>query len=249
MKSKILLIGAALVSLMACGSDDGTETPNTTNETAELPAVFDKFTDNVNAYVEGDFIVIETDDLPNHPSPYYATTNSLYEAYSGSNTSFMLNPNRISEQSITFRIPLNPVEATTKEATPLGAMGVSINGVVFFNQYAGPNNQPLTNEIDSFDQYLGHPQQQGTYHYHQEPTFLTASNGSDSLLGWLLDGFPVYGPMEDGARVSNTNLDDYHGHTHVTTDYPDGIYHYHITDADPYINGSGFYGVAGTVSN
>jgi len=43
-------------------------------------------------------------------------------------------------------------------------------------------------------------------------------------------------------------LDAYHGHTSVTADYPNGIYHYHITSTDPYINGSGFYGTAGTVS-
>jgi hypothetical protein len=34
----------------------------------------------------------------------------------------------------------------------------------------------------------------------------------------------------------------------VTADYPGGIYHYHITLEDPYINGNGFYGNAGTVS-
>jgi hypothetical protein len=33
----------------------------------------------------------------------------------------------------------------------------------------------------------------------------------------------------------------------VTADYPAGTYHYHITDADPYINGAGFYGTAGTI--
>lgn len=43
-------------------------------------------------------------------------------------------------------------------------------------------------------------------------------------------------------------LDAYHGHTHATADYPNGIYHYHINATDPYINGSGFYGTAGTVT-
>ena len=31
-------------------------------------------------------------------------------------------------------------------------------------------------------------------------------------------------------------------------EYPDGIYHYHVTDADPYINGAGFYGTPGTLN-
>ena len=69
-----------------------------------------------------------------------------------------------------------------------------------------------------------------------------------ALLGFLLDGFPVYGPEENGATVTNALLDAYHGHTSVTADYTNGIYHYHITITDPYLNGTGFYGTAGTVS-
>jgi hypothetical protein len=34
---------------------------------------------------------------------------------------------------------------------------MAIDGVPFFNQYAGPN-QPLTNEMQSFDQGWGHPE-------------------------------------------------------------------------------------------
>jgi hypothetical protein len=34
--------------------------------------------------------------------------------------------------------------------------------------------------------------------------------------------------------VAVTNLDVYHGHTGVTADYPNCIYHYHITNSDPY---------------
>ena len=244
-KNLILTI-CALFMLFACGSDDA-DTGGTDPET-ELPALFTNFTSNVNAYVDGDFIVIETDDIPNHSSPYFATTDSRYEAYNGNNANFNLNPNRISSQNIVFRIPINPTEATNKSATSLGPIGISLNGVVFYNQYAGPNNQPLTNEINSFDQYLGHPQNSGQYHYHQEPTYLTSTLGTDALLGWLLDGFPVYGPVENGTRVLNADLDDYHGHSHVTDEYPNGIYHYHITDADPYLNGNGFWGTPGTVS-
>jgi hypothetical protein len=44
------------------------------------------------------------------------------------------------------------------------------------------------------------------------------------------------------------DLDAYHGHTSVTADYPNGIYHYHITADAPYINGAGFYGAKGMVT-
>jgi hypothetical protein len=82
-----------------------------------------------------------------------------------------------------------------------------------------------------------------------EPTYLTRIKLSkSSLIGFLLDGFPVYGPEENGQVVTNASLDAYHGHKTATSDYPNGMYHYHITDADPYINGSGFFGTPGTVS-
>lgn len=213
----------------------------------ELPPGYEKFVENVEVYVDGDYIVVKSNGLPNHGSPYYDVSHELYEEYRGTNPQFRLNPNRIREQNLTFRIPKNPTEDPGHQSTPLGPIGVSLNGVPFYNQYAA-GNSPLANEINSFDHYNGHPQNAGQYHYHVEPLYLTEVYGSDALLGFLTDGFPVYGPEENGAVITNDDLDDYHGHFGPTADYPDGIYHYHITGEDPYLNGSGFYGVPGTVS-
>ena len=235
---------AALVAFTACKKDSAT-TATITNAT--LPDVFKKFNTSVQVYVEGNTVVIKTNGLPDHKSPYFATSDSRYEAYNGANANFQLNPNRIVEQSLTFKIPVSPAEAGTKAATPLGPIGVSLNGVPLFNQYAGPS-QPLTNEINSFDQYNGHPQQSGQYHYHVEPLSITVQKGKSSLIGFLLDGFPVYGPIENGTTIASASLDVYHGHTGVTADYPAGIYHYHITADAPYINGSGFWGTGGKVT-
>jgi hypothetical protein len=216
----------------------------------EIPAVYKKIYGATDLYIDGDYVVIKVTGRPDHKSPYYKDTKweeSLYERYTGSNPEFHLNPNRIVDHDVTFRIPVNPKMSEKHRPTPLGPIGVSLNGVPFYNQYSG-QGQPLTREINSFDQYFGHPQQFGQYHYHAEPTYLTAKKGKEALLGFLLDGFPVYGPMESGKTVQNSELDAYHGHSHKTVDFPDGIYHYHITSDDPYINGSGFYGNAGTVS-
>ena len=249
MRNLVILLGSfGLLAISACSKDDDNSNENTG---VAAPAVYDKIYGASDIYVDGDYVVIKTNGLPDHKSPYYIDTSwesTKYEAYNGNNTQFNLNPNRIASFSYTFKIPLNPSEASNHAATSLGAMGVSLNGVPFFNQYAGPNNQALTDEINSFDQYEGHPQQQGAYHYHLEPVYLTEQQGADVLLGFLLDGFPVYGPMESGETVTNNDLDAYHGHTHSTSDFPDGIYHYHITAEDPYINGSGYYGTAGTVT-
>ncbi|CAM3344007.1 YHYH protein [Aquirufa ecclesiirivi] len=223
----------------------------TPTSSAVVPEVYSKIYGATSITNDGTYITIKTTGVPDHKSAYFASTSAQYEAFTGKTfggNNFAKNPNAISAQSFTFKIPVNPKVDAAHKATPLGPIGVALNGVPLFNQYAGPS-QPLTNEVNGFDQYWGHPQQTGSYHYHVEPLYLTQVKLSkSSLLGFLLDGFPVYGPEEGGQIVQNASLDTYHGHSHSTTEYPNGIYHYHITNSDPYINGSGFYGSAGTVS-
>jgi hypothetical protein len=252
MKNQRIIAGAALAlfaAVTACTKDSTTKQGNgSTIDT--IPAVYKKIYGATSMYIDGSYLVIKATSLPDHKSPYYENTqwaSTLYQAYNGSNPNWSQNPNSISEVDVTYKIPLNPAEATDHQETPLGPMGVAINGVPFFDQYAAMRTA-LTSEANSFDQYGGHPQQQNQYHYHVEPTYLTANKGEDALLGFLLDGFPVYGPEENGKTITNADLDQYHGHFAVTADYPKGIYHYHITSTDPYINGNGFYGTPGTVS-
>ena len=226
-----------------------TEPENTDYDITNVLSFFDDV-EAVNYSVSNGKVTIATTNLPNHSSPYYIDTqweSEKYAAYSGTNSSFRLNPNRIDQQSITFSITLNPESATNKEATPMGPIGISRNGVVFFNQYAA-GFSTLDNEINSFDQYFGHPAGTGMYHYHIEPVYLTEVYGNDAFLGLLADGFPVYGPEEDGVTLSSSDLDDYHGHFSKTKEFPNGIYHYHISADAPYLNGDGFYGTAGTIS-
>ena len=247
----IYFLGFLMVAFVSCQKNDTTTNTisNNTENSDDVPSVFDNFSPDVNIYVEGDYVILESQNLPDHKSPYYGTGHTNYEAYNGTNPDWHQNPNFIQEQSMVYRIPLNPTEASNKQNTNLGAIGISVNGVAIFNQYAGPNNQPLTNEINSFDQYNGHPQNTGVYHYHIEPLHLSNTKGRDALVGFLLDGFPVYGPVENGQEISNSDLDEYHGHFGPTPDYPEGIYHYHITSEDPYINGGQFFGTPGAVTN
>jgi hypothetical protein len=220
--------------------------------TSSVPDVYKKIYGATDMYVQGDYVIFKTDDLPDHKSPYYngSQWQSRYEAYSGSNSSYFSNNVVIQKQTMTFKIPLHPAMNSNHPATPLGPIGISLNGVAFFNQYAGNGASLGPQELNTFDQYNGHATPMGgTYHYHAEPFWLTATKGSSSLMGFLLDGFPVYGSVENGAVITNASLDAYHGHTGATADYPSGIYHYHITSNDPYINGNGFYGTPGTVSN
>jgi hypothetical protein len=215
-----------------------------------LPSVYTKIYGATSITFDGTFVTIKCTGLPDHKSAYYPVGNPLREAFSGATFgggTFAQNPNSIAAQSYTFKIPVNPTVNAAHPATPLGAIGVSINGIPFFNQYAA-GNSPLTNEINGFDQWWGHPQMTGAYHYHVEPKYLTEVKASKfALMGFLLDGFPVYGPNEENNTVA-TGLDVYHGHTHATVDYPAGIYHYHFSTAAPYLNGNGFYGFPGTVT-
>lgn len=223
------------------------------NNESGLPPGFDKFTDGVDVSVEGDYIVIRTNGVPNHPSPYFQSNHDLYESPT---QGMVVNPNRIGEQNLVFRIPLNPEKAASTTDTPLGPIGVATNGVAFFNQYAGRGRDgswlPLDNEIATFDKYNGHPapgagfdQTNGIYHYHLEPLYLTKDDRS-VLIGWSLDGYPICGPIDsDGSTPAD--LDANNGHYGPTREYPDGIYHYHTTSEPPYIIG-GYTGIPGTVS-
>jgi hypothetical protein len=188
---------------------------------------------------DGATAVVSTSDLPDHKSPYWGTGHANYEA---PHAGMQLTRDLIARQNVTFRIPTTPV-STTASDTPLGPIGVAVNGVVFFNQYNGMR-QPLTAELLTFDRYNGHPSPSNQYHYHVEPVWLTASSRS-RLLGVLLDGFPVYGPVEADGR-SPSGLDSCNGHVGATAEFAAGIYHYHATAAAPYISGC-FRGAPGTV--
>ncbi|CAM2006442.1 YHYH protein [Acanthopleuribacter pedis] len=222
------------------GNDDGDN-----NGLTGWDAILAKFTDNVQAFVDGNTVVIRTDGVPNHGSPYFGAGDSRYlQPHSGMH----VNPNRIGEQNLEFEVPTNPAVAATGSETRLGPIGVALNGVPFFNQYAGRTAagwEALDNEILSFDIYNGHPAGNDMYHYHFEPVFLTEGDKA-ALIGVMMDGFPVYGPQDPDGSLPN-NLDECNGHTHATAEFPEGIYHYHATTEFPYLNGC-FRGESGTVS-
>lgn len=250
MKRRDLMVLLAMVFVLSnCNKkeeDNGTNSGTNSTGDTDVSVLASKFyTSNTTVTVNDNTIIITSKGVPDHKSAYYSTSDALYEAYNAGD--FRKNPNSIVTQNLTMTIPRFPEKATNHDATPLGPIGIAVNSVSIFNQYAPPGDD-LENEIPTFDQWEGHPQQQGMYHYHLEPTWLTNQNGNEAFVGFLADGFPVYGTHENGRRVTNADLDEFHGHTSATPDFPNGIYHYHVTDTDPYINGNGYYGTAGTIS-
>jgi hypothetical protein len=117
------------------------------------------------------------------------------------------NPNQAQQQSHVFRIPRTPQPATNHIDTPLGPIGVFVNGVPMFNAedaFSWQNQgiwhrNAIVAEAISFDSCLGHPQMTGVYHYHKLPECLQGQLGDNGLqhspiIGWAFDGYPVYGP-------------------------------------------------------
>lgn len=108
----------------------------------EVPEIYYKICGATSIVNDGTYITIKSNGMPDHTSPYYAQTSALYKTYAGTTPlsfNFAINPNTMASQNLTFKIPLNPTEAT-------GAIGVALNGVPLYNQYAELNNNtPLTN--------------------------------------------------------------------------------------------------------
>jgi YHYH protein len=267
-----------IAGFFACSEATVNPSPNTSNTTTSSSASSDKTTPTTGgtttttgtdysaivqkaflAYeaasvssvtVDGDYVLIKCTGVPDHKSPYFKGSkweSTLYVA--DTRSSFKQAPGSyISSFSYTFKIPKAPKESSSKKALGTATIGVALNGVPIFNQYAAGNTAISvgTGEYVSFDLYGGHPAPTLDYHYHIEPNYITSKKGTDALIGYLLDGFPVYGSKENGKTITNSDLDAYHGHTTKTAEYPNGIYHYHITSEAPFINGNGFFGTAGT---
>jgi hypothetical protein len=226
----------AAVGTTTGGTTDGS---GTTTGGDSLSVMYRNFSGNVSVTMDGTSVVLRSNDVPDHPSPYFGVGDAMYEA---PHAGMQVNPHRISSQNVVLRVPVAPRAASPSD-TPLGPIGMAVNGVVLFNQYAA-GRMPLTNEIFSFDRYNGHPAPSNMYHYHFEPLWITA-RGRTGLVGVLLDGFPVYGPEDVGGGLAG-GLDVCNGHEGPTPDFPGGVYHYHTTTNVPYISGC-FRGAPGSV--
>jgi len=236
-------------------------------------------TQDTNNDGSANYMVVESTNVPEHESFYFEDDNhhhqdfdfdtNLYKydaVHDGSQRTGPAGQNMIEAQTVVMRMPIAPMEATNKENTPYGTIGLAINGVSFFNENAAPGDD-ITDELFTFDQCSGHPQGSGLYHYHVDPVCLIrdlggdvtqvthteggtiynwledSGNNSELLIGFLVDGFPVYGPVGNsetdcsGAPVNSDSIDGYNGHSHCTAEFSEAMYHYHVKTAQ--IGGTG----------
>ena len=185
--------------------------------------------------LENDVRVITTNDLPNHPTGIFPVSKSD-DAYA-----FDRNPNSIKPQAFELRLARVPKVADTPSCVGMGPIGFLLTGAAFFNALDARGEDAVAHEIQ--DACQGHPERNGTYHYHSVTSCLNlpeAPNAHSPLVGYALDGFGIYGNRgEHGKPLSNADLDECHGHSHsVNWDGKNtSIYHYHATHEYPYTLG------------
>ena len=223
----------------------------------------------------GGYRTITSNGLPDHPPGIFPRKG---------------NPNTVTAQNYTFRMPLKPVAAEKPTSSARWSFAVALNGVPFepgtaefwnFDRDSGWKYEAMSGKIDlGLDEHNAHVQPNGSYHYHGLPTGLITKLGGDGkkmlLVGYAADGFPVYtsygysdpkdpksplkklrssykikqgtrpgGPggaydgtfTEDYEYVAGSgDLDDCNGIVGPTPEYPEGIFHYHITAEFPQLS-------------
>jgi hypothetical protein len=191
-------------------------------------------------------------------------------------------PNPLKEQKNHWEIPRNPVAAATTTDVPLlGLAGFAVNGMPFFgpNEGAQPADSaygdPIYNGL--MDPCEGHTANE--YHYHSFSVKCLIASGlvakpwmnadpkateASPIIGWAMDGFPIYGPQECEDAACSKVVVRQSGYektgdpkTYAWKAYtwkehagdatyldacnghegPKGDYHYHATSGFPYILG------------
>ncbi len=186
--------------------------------------------------VEGNDRVFRSNKLPRHSTGKFPIQPGT-EAYK-----YDRNPNSIQEQSLVLKLPARPTVAATPTCIPLGLIGYSLTGAAIFNAFDNGGRDAPAYEIQ--DHCNAHPERGGTYHYHDWsdciPDKSGDAGGHSDIAGFMLDGFPIFGPKgEGGVAVTNNDLDECHGHTHniVLDGKTVSMYHYHFTKEYPYTIG------------
>ena len=182
--------------------------------------------------------IVRTRNIPNHATAQFPGRG--------------LGPGSIQETDRAYHLPLEPVlnpnakamdKTNSNRALPMGPIGFAINGVAFFN----PFDMEGTEAVNILDRCCGHPAPNNQYHYHKYPVcvkspFLDDGEGHSPLIGFALDGFPLYGPYVAKGLMAKDDKEHPLDGLNSKTDAERGR-HYHVTPGKfPYLIG----GFAGT---
>ena len=190
---------------------------------------FAPFFDYLTVYCDDEFMYIDADSLADH---------DMMIGITAWNQQVPLPQHFFEENS--WRIPMNPVMADEPSPTTgQGPIAVAVNGVMIYNptQQDGiydPSRDPFL--IGELDTCGGHAGRADDYHYHIAPLCiieefeeLTEETNYDMPIGYVLDGFPLYGFFNPDGTLPE--LDECGG------EFDDnGLYHYHAVPDFPYVN-------------
>lgn len=183
--------------------------------------------------VKGSRLKLSGNGLPKHTTGVFPVQQSD-DAYQVDR-----NPNRISSYTLSASLAAAPRYHKNPGCVG-GQVGFMTSGVELFSAVDAEDRDAVAHEVQ--DSCSGHPQQSGVYHYHGLPSCINtgAANKQSKLIGWALDGYPIYGPRGKGGRyLSNADLDECHGTT-STVSYRDQkrrMYHYVANYEFPYTVG------------
>ncbi|MFK7757058.1 MAG: YHYH protein [Flavobacteriales bacterium] len=178
--------------------------------------------------------IITGNNLPDHPTGIFPIQQGTAAfQYDG-------NPNIISEQVVNYTLPEIPEVADEANCVFFGPAGFSLTGAAIYHGASTLGTDAAAHEM--LDRFGGHTDGTERYHYHFPSEDLqnhihVHDGGHGALMGYMLDGFGIYGPQgEDGELLTSADLDECHGHTHPVL--WDGemvnLYHYHWTYDFPY---------------
>ena len=253
-------LGNPALSIASCDQPSGfvandTDLDDNSAGALTLHAAWNEFDQsNFTIYLEGTEVVVESNGLPNHTSPYWSNTtersaidpmgNELVTEAASANHALFVAPTVTSFEamapgnidnfngSYSTRVSAYPVKGSSTSSTGLGAIGMAVSGSMIYNDEEGPN-VPLDNAVVSLDYSGAHTGPQ-SYHYHLEP--LAWSENDNELIGFISDGFFLYGRKCSSNNNYPTDLDESGGHTSITQ-HSEGVeeYHYHIQN-ELYLN-------------
>jgi YHYH protein len=244
-----LVVETAAASEALVASTPASSASGETDVTAGVKAA--KWSNNVKISFGPSTFTFASDGLPSHelPDQFLIPDGQPTDP----NTKFVPQDTKtnLKGSAVSTEIPLKPVYSETVTKTSLGQIGVMISGAQLFNDYEDPqlsvvaidDNKRVTpvGGAAFLDSCNGHPLMDWTsYHYHGVPYCITdaidVAGEHSRILGFVKDGFPVYGPQNtDGTKLKNADLDECSGHVGPTPEFPNGMYHYHLTDdAAPY---------------
>jgi len=113
------------------------------------------------------------------------------------------NRNTLCEHNYHFELPLTSSVALGGPQETSNWLGIAYNGVPLFHALeTGSSNaaEPENANSVSSDEWWGHPTTNDIWHYHapyigHDPD--SDMPGPDDFLGWAMDGFEIYGPVDD----------------------------------------------------